>query len=242
MTVAGTFYSIGVGPGDPELLTLKAVRLIQSDSIITYPIGGSSGKSLAREIALPHIPESAEQYGFDIPMCIERAPAFDAYNKAAVDITGFLEKGRNVLFLCEGDPLFYGSAMYLVERLSQHFTCEVVPGITSLTACAAATLRPLAARNERLKVMPAPLPDQVLEEELSTTEAAAIIKVGRHFERIRNLLHKLGLDEEAVIVERATSEGEKITLLKDLPEGERPYFSTILIYAGKERWGESSGE
>jgi len=137
----------------------------------------------------------------------------------------------------KGKLLFMALAMYLVERLSSRFACEVIPGITSLTACAAAILRPLAARNERLKILPAPMDETVLEVELANCEAAAIIKVGRHFEKVRKVLQKLGLGKQAIVIERATGEDEKITPLDQMAEGERPYFSTILIYKGEERWG-----
>lgn len=235
--MTGTMFAVGVGPGDPELLTMKAVRLIQSDALVAYPVGGDSGKSVAREIAASYIKENCPEYGFEVPMRLEREPASKAYDKAASHMADVLETGQNIVLLCEGDPFFYGSAMYLVDRLAARFNCEIVPGVTSLTACAAACGRPLAARNERLKIIPAPLSEEVLEQELKNTEAAALMKVGRHFDKVRAVLRKLGMEASAVIVERATGAGEKITALKDVPEGERPYFSTILIYNGYERWG-----
>jgi len=178
--MSGTLYAVGVGPGDPELLTLKAVRLIQSGAVIAYPVGGDSGISFAREIAASHITEETEEFDFSIPMRVERAPASDAYDKAAEHMAALLGAGRDVVLLCEGDPFFYGSAMYLVERLTPRFNCEIVAGVTSITACAGAIQRPLAARNDRLKIIPAPLDANVIEVELANTEAAAIIKVGRH--------------------------------------------------------------
>lgn len=234
---AGTFYAIGVGPGDPELLTLKAVRLIRSGAVIAYPLGEESAASMARTIAAPHIPEESEEYGFKIPMRVERAPASVAYDAAAKDLAAMLSSGRDVALLCEGDPFFYGSAMYLAERLAGEFACEIVPGVTSLTAAAAAARRPLAARNERLKVLPAPMDESVLEVELANAEAAAIVKVGRHFEKVRAILRRLGLDGTAVIVERASAKDQKVMPLNEIAEGERPYFSTILIYKGAEDWG-----
>ena len=243
--MSGRLYAIGVGPGDPELLTLKAVRVIQSGAVIAYPVAqpsdqpasSDSGTSLARQIAAPHIADDATEYGFPVPMRLERTPASDAYDEAALEIARTLEGGRDVALLCEGDPFFYGSAMYLVERLSPRFDCEIVAGVTSLTACAAAIGRPLAARNERLKILPAPMDETMLEIELANTEAAAIIKVGRHFEKLRTILRKLNLADAAVLIERATGASEQVTPLNDIEEGDRPYFSTILIYKGAERWG-----
>lgn len=244
--MSGRLYAIGVGPGDPELLTLKAVRVIQSGAMIAYPVAhpasGESGSSFAREIAAPHIPLGTKEYGFTMPMRVERAPASDAYDVAARHMAETLQAGNDVALLCEGDPFFYGSAMYLVERLSNRFECEIIPGITSLTACAAASGRPLSARNERLKILPAPMDETMLEVELANTEAAAIIKVGRHFEKLRTILRKLDLADAAILIERATGAGEKITPLNEVEEGKQPYFSTILIYKGAERWGATDGQ
>ena len=237
--MTGTLYAVGVGPGDPELMTLKAIRLIQSGAVVAYPLGGDSGTSFAREIAASHILEGTEEFGFAVPMRVERAPASEAYDKAAVHMASLLSAGRDVVLLCEGDPFFYGSAMYLVERLAPRFDCEIVAGVTSLTACAGAIKRPLAARNERLKIIPAPLDANVIEVELANTEAAAIIKVGRHFDKVRGVINKLGLADNAMITERATGREEKITRLSDMVEGERPYFSTILIYKGSESWSDN---
>lgn len=239
--MTGSLYAIGVGPGDPDLLTLKALKTIQSSDLIAYPVGADSKTSLARQIVSPHIPDGADEYGFSVPMRVEREPAALAYDVAAKHLSFAMNNGKNIALLCEGDPFFYGSAMYLVDRLAPDFRIEIVPGVTSLTACAAAIKRPLAARNERLKVLPAPLADEILEAELSMTEAAAIIKVGRHFERVRKVLRKLALDDRAMIIETATGKMEKVTRLIDMPEGERPYFSTILVYAGHETWGQSLG-
>ncbi len=232
---SGTFYGIGVGPGDPELMTLKATRLIAACPVIAYPVNGGGG-GLARRIAGAAVPPQAEELPIHLPMLAERAPAREAYDLAAGKIATQLAAGRDVAFLCEGDPFFYGSFMYLFSRLAEDFPAEVVPGVTSLTACAAALGRPLAARSERLKVLPATLSEEVLRHELADTEAAAIIKVGRHFEKLRRILGDLGLAEGAAIVEAATREDQRITALTEVPPGERPYFSTILVYGGGEGW------
>jgi len=127
--------------------------------------------------------------------------------------------------------------MYLLERISTANIC-IVPGITSLTATAAMVGRPLAARNETLKVLPAPLDDEKLIVELSQTQSAAIIKVGRHFDRVRDVLMQTGHAENAIVVEHATQARQKITPLADFPKDDRPYFSTILCYKGDEAWGK----
>lgn len=231
----GTLYLVGVGPGDPELLTLKAVRVLGAVPVVAYPTTGEDC-AMALSIAEAHVNPAAERLPVAIPMQVERAPAQTAYDAAAAAIVKHLEAGRDVAWLCEGDPLFYGSAMYLTARIAARAPVTVIPGVTSLTAAAAAIGRPLAARNEQLKVLPAPLPDEVLRPELLATPAAAVIKVGRHFDRIRALLTETGHAEGAVVVEHATGIRERITPLTDFGFDERPYFSTILCYRGEEAW------
>jgi precorrin-2/cobalt-factor-2 C20-methyltransferase len=233
--MTGTLHLVGVGPGDPELLTLKAVRILGVADVIAYPTTGEDA-ALALSIAGGHLNPAAERLPVAIPMQVERAPAQAAYDVAAEAILTHLRAGRDVAWLCEGDPLFYGSAMYLMSRISGNAPVSVVPGVTSLTAAAAAIARPLAARNEVLKILPAPLPDDILRPELMQTPAAAIIKVGRHFDRIRTLLAETGHAEAAVVVEHATGTRQRITPLKSFGFDERPYFSTILCYRGEEAW------
>lgn len=233
--MSGTFYGLGVGPGDPELITLKAWRLISQVPVIAYP-AANGNDSLARSIAAPFIPEDVIELAIDVPMRREREPAQEAYDIAAQAIASHLDQDRDVAFLCEGDPLFYGSFAYLLTRLAPNYLTEIVPGITSITACAAAMGRPLAARNDILKVLPGTLDADRLKQEITSSDAIAIMKVGQHFEKIRGVLNDLGLAHRATIIERATLEAEKVTPLADVPEGERPYFSTILIYKGGETW------
>lgn len=232
----GTLHLVGVGPGDPELLTLKAARLLGAVPVVAYPATGG-GSALALRIAEAHLNEAAVRLPVAIPMSVERGPAQAAYDVAAAAVLSHLHAGRDVAYLCEGDPLFYGSAMYLMARVAAHAAVAVVPGITSLSAAAAAIARPLAARNETLKVLPAPLPDETLRAELAASPAIAIIKVGRHFDRIRTLLGETGHAGSAFVVEHATTTRQRISRLADFAHDERPYFSTILCYSGAEPWG-----
>jgi precorrin-2/cobalt-factor-2 C20-methyltransferase len=234
--MTGTLHLIGVGPGDPDLLTIRAVRVLRTAHVVAYPATGEES-AFAREIAADYIEPDAILMPVTIPMAIERGPAQAAYDGAAALILDHLNRDRNVAWLCEGDPLFYGSAMYLLSRLDGEARVEIVPGVTSLTASAAAIARPLAARNEILKILPAPLPDETLRPELLATPAAAIIKVGRHFDRIRDLLRETGHAQNAMVVEHATTIRQRITPLLSFGYGERPYFSTILCYRGNEAWG-----
>jgi len=240
VSVSGTLYLVGVGPGDPELLTLKAARLIGAVPVVAYPRTGEDS-TFALDIARAHLNPAALLLPVAVPMAVERGPAQAAYDAGADAILQQLRAGRDVAYLCEGDPLFYGSAMYLMTRVSASAPILVVPGVTSLTAAAAAIARPLAARNETLKILPAPLPDEALRAELAGAPAVAIIKVGRHFDRIRALLAETGHAPGAMVVEHATTARQRITRLDDFAHGERPYFSTILCYGGDEPWGTREG-
>jgi len=224
--MTGTLYGIGLGPGDPELMTLKADRLIRSAVVIAYP-APDQGESFARSIAAASIPAEAEEIPIRIPMRVERFPAQEIYDTAAATLRARLVAGLDVVVLCEGDPFFYGSFMYLFDRLNDLPTV-VVPGVTSLTTCAAVTGQPLCARNEVLTVIPGPLPDAELVARLKTGGAAAILKVGRHLPRLRALLDGLGLSARAQYVSHASLPDERRMPLAQAPDT-APYFSMILI-------------
>lgn len=232
--MTGTLYGVGLGPGDPELITLKAARLVGGATTVAYPaLAGSA--SFARSIAAGLIRSDAREIVMDVPMTPAREPAQAAYDKAAVEISKVLETGEDVVCLCEGDPFFYGSFMYLFARLSGRFEVEVVPGVTSLTTCAARAGLPLAARNERLTVLPGPLPEQELRDRISGAESVAILKVGRHMSKIRDVIDGLGLMPRAVYVERASLPEEVVCPLAEAPEN-APYFSMILLTKGADPW------
>ena len=233
-TMTGTLYGVGLGPGDPELMTLKAHRLISHARVVAYPtLAGAS--SFARSIAAQAIPETAREIVMDVPMSVERAPAQAAYDAGAAEIAQALSDGDDVVCLCEGDPFFYGSFMYLFARLSGQFKCEVIPGVTSVTACAATAGLPLAARNERLTVLPGPLPAEELSRRISRAESVAIMKVGRHLDKIRDVVDALGLTQQAVYVERASLPEEVVLPLANAPT-DAPYFSMILLTKGADPW------
>ena len=233
--MTGTLYLVGVGPGDPELLTLKAVRLLDAVPVVAYPDPGGE-TALALRIAQIHISPHATLLPIPLPMRVEREAGQAAYDGGARALGEHLRAGRDVAYLCEGDPLFYGSAMYLIGRLGAEFPVKIIPGVTSLTAAAAAIGRPLAARNEVLKVVPGPLPDDVLRAELDGAEAVAIIKVGRHFGRIRAVLEATGHANGATVVTHASTGREQVRPLADCQRAELPYFSMILCYRGAEDW------
>ncbi len=231
---AGTLYGVGLGPGAPDLLTLRAARLIAGAGVVAYPTL-AGGASFARAIAADLIPAGAEEIVMDVPMTTERAPAQAAYDEGAARIAAVLGAGRDVVCLCEGDPFFYGSFMYLFARLSDRFRVEVVPGVTSVTACAARAGMPLAARNEGLTVLPGPLPEAALRARIAAAESVVIMKVGRHLPKIRAVIEALGLTARAVYVARATLPDEVVLPLAEAPDS-APYFSMILITKGADPW------
>jgi len=232
--MTGILYGVGVGPGDPELMTLKAHRVISGAKVIAYP-APDSGESFARSIAAKAIASDAIEIPMIVPMRVERFPAQDVYAASAEVIAKHLSTGENVVVLCEGDPFFYGSFMYLFARLADKFPTEIIPGVSSLGACSAALRRPLTARNDVLTVIPGPLPDADMRAKIESAEAIAIMKVGRHLPRIRTLLDEMGVTENAGYIERASLGEQTVLPLSDAPEG-APYFSMILIYKGDDPW------
>lgn len=232
--MTGILYGVGLGPGAPDLVTLRAARLIESATVVAYPtLAGAA--SFARAIAADLIASGTIEIVMDVPMSVERAPAQAAYDKSAAEIAASLDAGQDVVCLCEGDPFFYGSFMYLFARLSARYRVEVVPGVTSVTACAARAGMPLVARNERLTVLPGPLPEDQLRARIEGAESVVIMKVGRHLAKVRGVIDALGLTDGAVYVERATLREEVILPLADAPE-KAPYFSMILLTKGADPW------
>jgi len=232
--MSGILYGVGVGPGDPELITLKSLRLIKSAEIIAYPkLEGS--ESFARTIIEGFIEFPKKEIVMEIPMSEQRLPAQKAYDIAAETISSYLEIGKDVVVLCEGDPFFYGSFMYLHSILSGKYKTEIIPGVSSLTTCAAVANRPLAARNEVLTILPGPLSEEELSRRLSDVNSAAIMKVGRHLQKIKRVIGNLGLTKFSYYVERASLKEQKVLKLADAPEA-APYFSMILVAKGEDPW------
>ncbi|MEO9169379.1 MAG: precorrin-2 C(20)-methyltransferase, partial [Aestuariivirga sp.] len=149
------------------------------------------------------------------------------YDEGAARIAATLDQGKHVVFLCEGDPFFYGSFMYLYERLHKSHKVVVVPGITAITAVAAELGQPLAERDEVLKVLPATMPAEQLIAELKTAGSAAIIKIGRHFTKVKTVLAELGLSGTAV--SHATTDKQTVQAVNEISEDSMPYFTTILV-------------
>jgi len=228
--MSGTVYGLGVGPGDPELLTLKALRILRATPVIAYP-APETGDSFARQIVAPHLPGGQQEIAIRMPLGDGQFPKAEIYDRAAEEILWQAGAGRDVAVLCEGDPFFYGSFLYLYDRLVDRCPVRVVPGVSSLMACASVAGIPLARRNETLTVVPAPLSDEALRTQFARAEALAIIKVGRHLSRIRRLLAACARLDGACLIERATLATQRIAALRDLRDDAAPYFSMVLVPA-----------
>ncbi len=223
----GRLYGLGIGPGDPELLTLKAHRILTSVPVIAYPTM-ENGKVLARAIVADFIRPEQIEIPMPLPFSVERSSQ-PYYDIAAEKIAAHLEAGRDVAVLCEGEPMLYGSFMYLFNRLSSRFVTEVVPGISSTMASAAMLGVPITYRNDVLSIMPATLDEKTLRDRLAVADAAEIIKLGRHFATVHAILQELGLLDRALYIERATQPSQKIIPIKTVDAAQVPYWALILI-------------
>ena len=233
--MSGKVLGLGVGPGDPELITVKALRLLREAAVVAYP-APENGASFARAIVARWLSPAQREIVIRIPIESARFPAQAVYDEAARRIAAELEGGSSVAVLCQGDPFFHGSFMYLFARLAERFPVEVVPGVSSLTACAAAARWPLAAREDVLIALPAALGEQQLKCRLAEVEAAAIIKLGRHFAKVRSVLEALGLAANARYVERASLASERVLPLDAVDAASVPYFSMILVHRRGAAW------
>jgi precorrin-2 C20-methyltransferase / precorrin-3B C17-methyltransferase len=246
---AGRLFGVGLGPGDPELITLKALRIVKQAHVVAYPSarhGQSNARSIVKselrseQIELPMIyPVTTELT--DHPGGYEGAMS-DFYDEMAEQIALHLDSGRDVAILCEGDPFFYGSYMYLHDRLAHRFATEVIPGVPSIMGAAARLGTPLVRRDTELVVLPATLSEDELASRLNPLSAFAIIKLGRNFSKVKNALVRAGLFDKALFIERATMPSERITKLTEVDPLNVAYFSLILIPGLREGHQDSTSK
>ncbi|MET0468636.1 MAG: precorrin-2 C(20)-methyltransferase [Aeromicrobium sp.] len=233
---AGRLHGVGLGPGDPELITLKAARLIESADVIAYHQGVGK-QSNARRIAVGLFPagvvEEVLQYPVttgttDHPGGYAGAMA-QFYEECAQRLAAHLEAGRDVVILAEGDPLFYGSYMYMHDRLADRFETEVVPGVPAFAAATAAVASPLVRLTDVLTILPGTLPEPELARRLADTDGAIIMKLGRTFPAVVSALRQAGRLDGALYVERASMPEERWMPVADVDPDSVPYFSLIVV-------------
>jgi precorrin-2 C20-methyltransferase/precorrin-3B C17-methyltransferase len=234
--MSGTLYGIGLGPGDPELVTVKAARLIGTADVVAYHCA-RHGRSIARSIAEPYLRDGQIEERLVYPVTTETTDhpggyagaIADFYAESADRLAAHLEAGRDVVLLAEGDPLFFSSYMHMHKRLSARFATHIVPGVTSVSAAAAAIGTPLVEGDEVLTILPGTLSADLLAEHLRNTDAAAIMKVSRHFGDIQDALKRSGRLDDAQYIERASSPSQRTAAAADVVPGEVPYMALVLV-------------
>ncbi|MEU8411522.1 precorrin-2 C(20)-methyltransferase [Amycolatopsis japonica] len=236
MSGLGKLWGVGLGPGDPELMTVKAARLIGEADVIAYH-SARHGRSIARSVAEPYLRDGQIEEKLVYPVTTEttdhpggyEGAIADFYELSAKRLAEHLDAGRDVVVLCEGDPFFYGSYMYMHERLADRYEATVVPGVTSVSAASSVLGRPLVQRDEVLTILPGTLPAPELARRLADTQAAAVLKLGRTFGNVREALAEAGKLDDAFYVERATWQAQRVEPFADVDPESVPYFSLALL-------------
>lgn len=248
MTGRGTLFGVGLGPGDPELVTVKAARVIGEADVVAYH-SARHGRSIARGIASAYLRAGQIEEHLVYPVTTETtdhpggyAGAIeDFYAEATSRIAAHLDAGRDVALLAEGDPLFYSSYMHLHTRLTQRFDAVIVPGVTSVSAASAAISTPLVAGDEVLSVLPGTLPVAELARRLSDADAAVVLKLGRSYPAVREALSIAGQLDDAIYVERASTGGQRVLPAGSVEETSVPYFSLAMVPGGRRRASGAGG-
>ncbi|MET7903620.1 precorrin-2 C(20)-methyltransferase [Streptomyces sp. NPDC005355] len=232
----GRLYGVGLGPGDPSLMTVRAVEVIAEADVIAYH-SARHGRSIARSIAERHLRPDHIEERLVYPVTTEgtdhpggyRGAMEEFYAQASARLAAHLDAGRTVAVLAEGDPLFYGSYMHMHKRLADRYPTEVIPGVTSVSAAAARLGAPLVEGEEVLTILPGTLPEEELTARLATTDAAAVMKLGRTFPTVRRALERSGRLADARYVERATMDAERTAPLAEVDPASVPYFSVAVL-------------
>ncbi len=234
--LSGRLYGLGVGPGDPELITVKALRVLRQVQVVAYPCA-RHGQSKARLIVRSELTHGQIELPMMYPVTTEQtdhpggyeAIISEFYDEMAATIASHLMDARDVAILCEGDPFFYGSYMYLHDRLASRFPTEVIPGVASVMGAAARLGTPLVRRDTEFTILPGTLSEKALKAKLNSSGAFAIMKLGRNFEKVKRAINAAGLSDKALFIERATMAAERIVPLSEVSPADVPYFSIILI-------------
>ncbi|MCT8997092.1 precorrin-2 C(20)-methyltransferase [Chelativorans intermedius] len=240
--MSGRLIGVGTGPGDPELLTLKAVRALQSADVVAH-FAKRGNESNARAIVAAHLRADVMELPLLYPVTTEiprHDPAYRTaiaafYEDAARAVEAHLRAGRTVAVLSEGDPLFYGSYMHLHARLAPHYPADVVAGVTAMSGCWSAVGLPIAQGDDVLTVLPGTLPEAELVRRFADSQACVVMKVGRNLARIRRALAEAGRLADAVFVERGTMEAMVAMPLAEKPDDRAAYFSIVLVAGWEAR-------
>lgn len=232
----GRLYGVGLGPGDPNLMTLRAVQVIADADVVAYH-SARHGRSIARSIAAAHLRPDHIEEALVYPVTTGttdhpggyQGAMDDFYEACAERLAVHLDAGRTVAVISEGDPLFYGSYMHMHKRLAHRYPTEVIPGVTSVSAASARLGAPLVEGEEVLTILPGTLPEEELTARLAATDSAVVMKLGRTFPAVRGALEASGRLAEARYVERATMEGERTGHLADTDPESVPYFAVAVV-------------
>jgi len=236
MTAKGKLFGLGVGPGDPELITLKALRLLKAAPVVAYHAAkGKKGNALT--IVEDYLSPEQVLVPLIYPVTTEKLPAHmdyeqivsDFYGEITGTIASYLDQGQDVAVIAEGDPFFYGSFVYIHDRLAETYETTVVPGVCSVLGASAVLGAPLVYRNQTLSILSGVMEADELKRRLADTGAAAIMKLGKNLDKVRDVLADLGLMDRALYVERATMANQRIVPLSDVSGSDCPYFSIILV-------------
>jgi precorrin-2/cobalt-factor-2 C20-methyltransferase len=227
----GKLYGVGVGPGDPELMTLKALKSIMAADILAIPMTGKREHTALSIVNGLVDLEGKEQYFAHMPMTKNLDELEKCHEKVAVDIVSYLDQGKNVVFLTLGDPTIYSTYCYIHSRvMNKGYDAEIIPGVPSFCAVAARLNQPLCEMGEPLHILPASYGD--VEEYLDWKGTKVLMKSGKEFDRVRQLLIDKGLLEKSKMVSRCGMEQEEIFTDITKAETEASYFSVIVV---KER-------
>jgi precorrin-2/cobalt-factor-2 C20-methyltransferase len=238
----GTLIGVGVGPGDPELLTLKAIRVLKEVEVIAH-FAKAGNASNARATIVGHIRPDMTELTFRYPVTTEiprNTPDYcdrmrTFYDDSAAAVAAHLDAGRRVAVICEGDPLFYGSYMHLHVRLAARYPTEVVAGVTGMSGCWSAVATPIAQGNDVFTVLPGTLSENELERRLEDANCAVIMKLGRNLPKVRRALRRAGRLDRAIYVERGTTANAASMRLTAKMDDEAPYLSMVLVPGWEER-------
>lgn len=237
--MTGTLYGVGAGPGDPELISVKGLRLLRSSPVVAFPAGLGGKQGVAQQIVAQWLRPDQVQLALDFPYVQEEATLRQAWETAAAQVWNYLQQGNDVVFVSEGDVSFYSTFTYLAQTVMQQYPeaqVETVPGICSPMAAAAALGLPLTVRAERLVVLPALYTVADLETALDTADVLVLMKVSSVYEQVWPVLERRGLLQHSYVVERASQPTQVIYAdLRDRPLLKLPYFSLLLVKCGGDQ-------